>query len=468
MHVMTTSTPRQRVFFCCAALAFLRIGAAAETQPAPLPWGTGKAGVQISLSVPGPVRAGGKFQVRVAIRNVGSAPVALPGTKDVFGWLLLLYSRDNAYVTGKAFPAAELELGKWPGKLAGGKTIRFKPADLSGLNVYSYDKRRKVYTAYLKPDSGATLPAPDGTLARKLAPAKARARFMLYLPRPGERPLVLSSNVVDLEIAPPDWAQLSADAQKAFAARLLKQFDKDAWAAMSAHGQAVGIGPPIVPYLIQAVRQRNRPGFSRLWLATALADIRCDESADELIRLLDDPSGGIRSVVGYHGPKQRSAKLDAAVIKKIAKEKDTGPVSYALLGFMVFRNRVPEELLAASFDSKDPRVRATFAAALKGRASDFNVSRLAALLADENERVRSAAAKALGAMNRPSPPLIAALVRSLPAPGEAARKSIADALGQLTGRKAPYDPKAAPEARQKVIQGWRTWWAENAAKTRKP
>jgi len=462
---MTVAT-RSRCFFAfCISLAFVSAASAApQTQPAPLEWGTSKAGVQLSLSVPGQIRTGGEFPAHLAVRNVGSAAVALPAAKDVFGWLLLYYSRDNACVTGKVFPAAKLAPGKWPGELAGGGMIRLKPTDLSAVKVYSYDKRRAVYTAYLKPDSGATLPAADGNLARKLSPGKARARFMLYLPRPGEGALLLTSNVIDLEIAPPNFSQLSPDAQKEHAARLLKQFDRDAWAAMSAHGQAVKIGPPIVPYLIQAVRQRKRPGYSRLWLATALADIRCEESAAELTRLLDDPSGGVRSVVGYHGPKQHSAKLDAAIIEKVAKEKNTTTVSYTLLGFMVFRKRVPEELLAVSFESTEPRVRATFAAALKGRASDFNVSRLTALLADENERVRSAAAKALGAMNRPSAPLIAALVRSLQAPGEHARKSIADALGELTDRKAPYDPEADADTRQKVIQGWKDWWTEKVTK----
>ncbi len=463
---MILSMERQCLSVFCISLAWVSTAAAAapETRPAPPQWGTSKAGVQISLSVPGPIRTGGKFEAHVAVRNVGSAAVALPAAKDVFGWLLLLYSRDNAYVTGKVFPAAELAPGKWPGELPGGGTIRLKPTDLSALNAYSYDKRRAVYTAYLKPESGAALPAADGKLADKLSPGSARARFMLYVPRPNESPLLLSSNVIELEIAPPDFSKLSPDAQREFAARLLKKFDKDAWAAMNAHGQAVGIGAPIVPYLIEGVRQRRRPGYSRLWLATALADIRCEASAAELIRLLDDPSGGVRSVVGYHGPKQHSAKLDAAIIDKISREKSTSTVSYTLLGFMVFRKRVPEELLAVSFESADPRARATFAAALKGRASDFNVSRLTALLADENERVRSAAAKALGAMNRPSAPLIAALVRSLQAPGEHARKSIADALGQLTDRKAPYDPKADEETRRKVIQGWKDWWAEKVTK----
>ena len=445
-------------------MAFLASGALAspKTQPVPEPWGTSKAGVQVSLSVPGTIRAGGAFQVGLAVRNVGSAGVAMPAAKDVFGWLLLYYSRDNAFVTGRVFPAASLPADAWPGELASGKTVRFAPVDLSARKVYSYDKRRQVYTVYLKPDSGATLPAADGTLARKLTPAKARARFMLYLRRPKAQPLLLTSNVVDLEIAPPDFAALSAEAQKEFAAKLIATFDKDAWAAMNAHGQAVAIGPAIVPYLVEAIRNRRRPGFSRLWLATSLADIRCEASVAELIRLLDDPAGGVRSVVGYHGPKQHSDKLDAAVIAKIAKDKSTSPVSYTLLGFMVFRSRVPEELLAVSFESDDPRVRATFAAALKSRASDFNVTRLTALLADENERVRSAAAKALGAMNRPSPAVIGALVRSLQAPGDVARKSIADALGELTDRKGPYDPKADAQAREKVVRDWRAWWAAKA------
>ncbi|MGB2823902.1 MAG: hypothetical protein WBF17_23185, partial [Phycisphaerae bacterium] len=227
MRTMVLSMERQCLSVFCLSLAWVStaVSGAAETQPAAPQWGTSKAGVQISLSVPDQLRTGGKFEVHVAVRNVGSAAVALPAAKDVFGWLLLLYDRDNAYVTGKVFPAADLGPGKWPDKLDGGGAIRFEPTDMSAVNAYSYDKRRAVYTAYLKPESGAALPAPDGKLAGKLSPGKARARFTLYVPRPDEQPLMLSSNVIDVEIAPPDFSKLPPDAQKEFAARLLDKFD---------------------------------------------------------------------------------------------------------------------------------------------------------------------------------------------------------------------------------------------------
>ena len=43
---------------------------------------------------------------------------------------------------------------------------------------------------------------------------------------------------------------------------------------------------------------------------------------------------------------------------------DSGMVAYSLLGFMVFRDRVPEELLKAGLDSPDAKVRAATATAL--------------------------------------------------------------------------------------------------------
>ena len=447
-----------------APVAAADVPAATQPAAAELPWGQAKAGVELSLTVPAAVRAGGKLTAQLAVRNVGTAGVKLPAAKGVSGWLMVFYNRQNSYVTQRVYPAAGLEAGQWPGQLGGDVIVRFPPQEMSGLDIYGPEKRRAVYAAYLLPDRSPAIPAADGKLARKLAAGKAAVRFMLCLPRPGEQPLVVSSNVVELEVLPPSWSALPAATQKEFAAKLIAKFDKDAWAAQSAHGEAVAIGPPIVPYLVEAVRDAKRPGFARLWLATALADIRCDESVAELIRLLDDPSGGVRSVVGYHGPKQHSDKLDAAVIDKIAAGKNADSLAYTLLGFLVFRSRVPDKLLAASFESKDPRVRSTVAAALKNQASDFNVSRLAALLADENQQVRSAAAKALGAMGRPGPAVIGALVRALSAPGEHARQSIAAALSRLTGRNVPYDPQAGEKARAAAIKDWRDWWARQVTK----
>jgi hypothetical protein len=444
-----------------------------QTQPADQPapagpgqtqWGTSKAGVQLSLTVTDATAAGKKLAFTSAVRNVAAAGIKLPPAKEVFGWVMVVYGRDSAWITEKVFPAAGLPA--WPEALEGGKTIQFAPADAAGLDVYPYDKRQEVYKSYLQPLEAGALPKAQGKLADKLAPGKARVVLTLCLPRPGESPLLLASNAVDIDLGgggAGGWAALSADVRKQQADKLIAKFDKDAWAGMAAHGEAVAIGPPIVPYLAEALSDLKRPDFSRLWLATALADIRCQAAADEMIRLLDDPTAGVRGVVAYHGPKQHNDKLDAAILAKVAAGQDGAVLSYALLGFLVQRNQVPPALLAASLDSKDPKVRSAVISALKTQASDDNLARLARLLSDEDEQVRSAAARALGAMGRPDGPVVGALVRAIQAPGESARQSIAEALGNLTGRKAPYDPKADAAAKEKVLKDWQAWWGAKAA-----
>jgi HEAT repeat protein len=134
------------------------------------------------------------------------------------------------------------------------------------------------------------------------------------------------------------------------------------------------------------------------------------------------------------------------------------------MGFMVHRGAVPEEVLRAGLESDDPRARAAVAEVLAGHASDFNVSRLVRLLGDANERVRATAAAMLGKSGNRSPPVLAGLVNALDLPGEPARTRICAALSELTGRSAPYDPKADPAARGKTIAGWKQWLAEQPKK----
>jgi HEAT repeat protein len=467
-----------RLLILLAVATVLAGAALGQTRPADQPtsaapgqtqWGTSKAGVQLSLTVTDATAAGKKLAFTSAVRNVATSAVKLPPAKEVFGWVMVVYGRENAWITAKVFPAAGLTA--WPEALEGGKTIQFAPADAAGLDVYPYDKRQEVYKAYLQPLEAGALPKAEGKLADKLAPGKARVVLTLCLPRPGESPLLLASNAVDIDLsvaaAGGGWAALPADVRKQQADKLIAKFDKDAWAGMAAHGEAVAIGPPIVPYLAEALGDLRRPDFSRLWLATALADIRCPAAADEMIRLLDDPTAGVRGVVAYHGPKQHSDKLDAAILAKVATGQDGAVLSYALLGFLVQRNQVPPALLAASLDSKDPKVRSAVISALKTQASDDNLTRLVRLLSDENEQVRSAAARALGAMGRPEGPVVGALVRAIQSPGESARQSIAEALGTLTGRKAPYDPKADAAAKEKVLKDWQAWWAKSGGKAAK-
>lgn len=434
--------------------------------PAEAAWGKAAAGLQAALGVEGPLAPGGALKVRVALRSIGSVPVKLPPANEVFGWLELAYSREEAWISEKVFVVPAADLADWPAELAGGKAIQFPVLDLGGRGAYPYAQRREVYTAFLA-GAGEALPRAEATLAKKLAPGSARAQFVLCIPRPGESPLAVRSAAVAVEIGQPQWSALPPGERKAALAKLLARFDRDAWSAKAAHDEAVAIGPAILPELIEAARQTSRPGHSRLWLTTAVCDIRDDRAAAALTAMLDDGDAGVRHVVAYHGVKQLSPPLDQAIIAHVAGGSDTRATALAVLGFLCFRRTVPDKLLSISFESPDPRVRSLFASALKDHAGDYNVSRLVSLLSDKEPRVRSAAAKALGAFGRPSEPVIAALVAALDRPDDAARAAVAEALGSLTGRSMPYDPKADAETKAKTIQAWKDWWTNRTKDDRK-
>ena len=197
-----------------------------------------------------------------------------------------------------------------------------------------------------------------------------------------------------------------------------------------------------------------------MWLTAALADIRDKRAAEALVGLLDKGGAGVANVVAYHGPKQASEKLDRAIVAAAAKGKDHSLTSYAILGFMVFRGKVPGKLLEIGIASDDPRARATVAKAMAGYASDFNIRGLVKLLKDTDQRVRSAAAATLGMMKRPLPIVLAGLVDALGVPGESARTSICRALSDLAGKDMPYDLAATEDARRKTIMAWRAWLAK--------
>lgn len=190
---------------------------------------------------------------------------------------------------------------------------------------------------------------------------------------------------------------VATNAHTATAALLLK-FNRNAWSGQKAYDEAVKLGAVVLPDLIAAAADRQRPGAGRMWLVTALADIPAPAAADALIALLDDPDSDLRCVVGYHGPKQKSAPLDQAIIARAATSSNARFTSYALLGFLTFRGEAPEGLLKAGLDSDDPRARTTVVNALATMASDSSKARLQALLQDKDERVRTAARKVLDAM----------------------------------------------------------------------
>jgi hypothetical protein len=422
-----------------AAVTVLLAGAAWAEDPSAAPpaaqakaepeWGPPAGGLAVLLALDGDAAAGGRIAFRVSIKTAAGQPVSLGPAKDACGWVLVAQNFGGAK---KAFYTQRIGMA---------------------------DAGRELLLAYVSGKPGDSLPKPAGKLSDLVLPGRAAAKFTLCIPSPGAKPLLATSNALEILVGPPDLASMKPEARDAFVADLLKQFDRNAWTGQQAHDTAVRLGKDVLPPLLAAAFETSRPAPARLWLATTLADIRDERAADALIKLLDDSMDGVRYVVAYHGPKQQSPRLDNAIVDRAAASKESGLAAWALLGFMVHRSTVPEELLAAGLESDDPRARAAVAEMLARHASEFNLSRLAGLLADKNERVRSTAAAMLGQSKNKSPAVLAALVKALDLPGDAARAKICAALSELTGRPALYDPKAGAAAREKTLADWREWLA---------
>jgi len=358
-------------------------------------WGKADGELQIALAVASEVTAGRAFEVRLSIKTADVDSVTLPALDTVFAWLFFAQGSDDGkkgYFTEKLTLEVSAE---WPRQLPPEKPFEFKPKDLAEATVYPYHKGQKMVRGYPILDGPDGKVEPAGKLSGVLTAGKASLRMMFCIPRGNDRPLLLTSNTVQLQVLSPDAAQFSPAV-----AALLKDFDRDPFGGKAAHASAVKLGAAIVPELVRAVKVQKRPDYARLWIATAIADIVSENSVAALTELLDDPLPTVRAVVGYHGPKQKSEKLDKLIVGKAAASRDGNLIAYALLGFLVYRNSVPAELLKAGLDSDDPRARSTAISAIGNSANDFNIQRLRELAADKDERVRATAKKVLAIMEK--------------------------------------------------------------------
>jgi HEAT repeat protein len=195
-----------------------------------------------------------------------------------------------------------------------------------------------------------------------------------------------------------------------------------------------------------------------------LTDIGDARAADALIKLIGDSSEGTRYVIAYHGPKMKNAKLDAAILGKARSGDDALFTAWAARGFSEYGRAFPEQLTAAAVSSKQPRARAEVAEVLAQKPDERNIRRLVALLGDEQEVVRMAAAKAVGNHAVQDARIKGALVSALDKPGDAARQQECAALVKLTGQQWQYDAQGDAAARQKTIAQWKAWWGKQGGK----
>jgi hypothetical protein len=430
-------------------------------------WGPAEAGLQVSAALVGAAAVGEPLRIDVALRNTGTTAAGLPAAKDVLVWLFVVQStpdgRQSVY-TERVFPAGTVE--DFPDTLAGGQELRLPAADFGACRVFPYRRGLAVEEGYPTAGKDAEPARPLGTLKHTLSAGPLTGRLMLYLPassdEPGASGRLIPSNTLRLTVAPPDLTALPEKERKAFVARLLGAFDKDAWAAKDACATAVQIGSAVVGDLAKAVAERSRPHYARMWLAAALCQIRDGRAAAALIGLLDDTLHGVRNVVAYHGPLQRNEKLNAAIVAAATGGKRPAMLTWAIRGFARV-GALPETLRAAGLESDEPRTRAATAEALRRGPKAQTVPNLLALLADDNPQVRAAAAGSLAAAKARSRRAVGALVIALDRPDESTRQRVAAALCALTGRDAPYDPQAPREQRDAVRAAWKAWWAEARA-----
>ena len=424
-------------------------------------WGRPKAGLALSVETAGPVRQGGQFVLAPALRNSGQIAGGLCAQGDAVAWLILKHTPASGaagkyYLSGRVFPGLVKGSEPWPAALQSGRKLELAPMDFAPVLLHPYSKGVKFLSHHVT--GKGSIPPAAGKLSDVLGPGKASVQYMLYLPRKDDSPVALKSDFLSVLIGPPDLKKLSASARKAFVDELIAGFGGDPFAGQSAHRIATSLGSEIVADLIAATKKPSVKGAGRLWLVTSLADIRGKRCAAALVKLIDE-GGSISHVVAYHGPKQHNAALDKIIIARGSESKDPRLTALAMLGFMVFRRQAPAGLIDAGISSDDPRVRTTVVAALSQTASVENVQGLVLLLKDRQVRVRSAAAKALGAMGNRHATVIGGLVAALEFPGDQGRKDICQALSRLSGRSGPYDPKASEAAKRKVITTWERWWA---------
>ncbi|MDP7288819.1 MAG: HEAT repeat domain-containing protein [Phycisphaerae bacterium] len=424
-------------------------------------WGRARAGLALSVECSAAVRQGGGFVLAPALRNVGRTAGGLCPRGEAVAWLILKHTPASGaigkyYFSGRVFPGSVKGSKAWPAALDSGGRLDLAPMDFGLVPLHPYSKGVKFLSHHVT--GKGSIPAAAGKLQDVLGCGKVSVQYMLYLPRKDDSPIVLKSDFLSVPVGPPDLNKLSPDARKAFVADLIAGFGGDPFAGRSAHQIAVSLDSDIVDDLITATKNPSVTGGGRMWLVTALADIRDKRCAAALVKLIDE-GGSVGHVVAYHGPKQRDAELDKVIIARGASSKDARLTALAMLGFMVFRGQAPATLVDAGVSSDDPRVRTTVIAALSKTASIENVQGLVLLLKDSEPRVRSAAAKALGAMGNCHATVVGGLIAALEPRGDRARSDVCQALGKLTGRSEPYDSNASDDAKQKVIVSWRQWWA---------
>ncbi|MBI5724932.1 MAG: hypothetical protein HZA50_13310 [Planctomycetes bacterium] len=367
-------------------------------------WGPAAGCLRISIVISGELVFRGAFAPSLKIRNDSDRPVRLPGSKNVFAWLLVSqkamdgsrrdFFTDRVYIV---FNSSD-----WPSELAAGRTVEIRPTDFGASPVYPFREGLKIKSGFPETQPSAAYEKGIehiGKFADVLSIGLTSCRMMLCLPGlEGAEPA--ESNRLGVLVAPADLKALYSAERGIFLADLMRQFDGDYEAAIAASRTAIRFGSQAIPELVAVAKAPGHADEAKKWLIRTLAEISDERTVDPLTAYLDDPQADVRLAAAYWGPRQQSDRLDKAITARAATADDRFKAA-ALLGFLVFRGQAPQGLLKAGLNSDTPAVRASALAAVQDAAGKTDLIKLRQLLDSTDDQAAANAIRLILQASRP-------------------------------------------------------------------
>lgn len=407
-------------------LAYAADAPPATRKAAEIPWGQRAASnLQARLSINNTPSKGGAIEATVELRNTGDTRVP---AKDIHVWFVVAQGKEKAYFT-------EAQAGSDTKALAGGEVLSMA-LDPAAQKAFAYDPALQLKEGVPTAAEGEEAPKSVGTLSQVLPTGRVRAKaFVVYTSTLNNKAFtdVVPTNSFDVSVSDGDFARLDETARKSLVADTLALFRGDAVAGKAGHDKCLKIGAPVVEPLIAAIGDAQLSEAGRMWLVATLVDLGDKRAVPALIKEVEN-GGGAASVIAYHGPRLKSADLNAAIAKTAASSKDLKFAAWAARGLGKAGKRLDPALLEAMVKQSDPAGRGEAVDILLEQSDASAVGLLAKLIGDADQSVRLHAIQRVSAAGRREKPLLLALAGDLDSTDEKTRPAAQDALKALTGK----------------------------------
>jgi len=441
------------------------------TQPErPFSWGRANRGLAIGVRTDRDTYVrGDPITVECAMKNSGRGlfrfelpPVDGVTASRFSDFLLVIVGRQPSQFSAKLRePGEESRVVT----LEPGAQLIVRKVRVDTIDAFRYADSLQLRGGYPVAGQGKKLQS-LGTFEKSLEPGAYQIGWIVYdRQRRWVGPMMLKSRTVAFTIEERAWETMTPEQRTEYLANLKAMLFRDAFSARDAVPSLVRIGKPAVPILLEGLNLKDHN--LRAWAVTGLSGIQDPRCADALIRVLRTRPDMAR-YCAYHMCKQRSPKVQKALIEYLTTTKDMEARTWVIRGFRDHNRPMPEAIEGKLLADADARVRHAavvyIADRRKGQAADM-LRRV--LAGDTDARVRGTAAQRLGAYGGKSHETLAPLVHALANDKSPFVKQMASmALSELTGKEWVYQTgeHITDAQRQAVVEKWQSWWAEQPKK----